>query len=771
MAQNPYDPYRRQTHYEAFEPRLVLSAQGWDQLVQALPSAAAAVEGQLVASAQPSSAAEQLRSDLEYLRQRYALRGQGQTVAIVDSGIAYDHVALGGGFGPGFRVVGGRDFTEENDGDPFDDPPAGFHGTHVAGVIGSADAQFPGVAPQVDLVALRVLNDAGVGRLEWVEQALDWIHEHRESFEHPITTVNLSVGAALTSDTAAHAVLEDELAQLEADGIFIAVAAGNSFDGQTALELTYPAASQHVVPVASLADDGQFSAFSQRDARVLAVPGERVTSTVPRHVFGGGAVANDFSHAHGTSMATPYVAGAGVLVREAMQRAGYDSIDQDRIETHLRETADPFYDAATDQTYLRMNLRRAIDTLLAEPIPASADAGQTVTLDDRTLYVSAAADTNTVEVELGVGLRVVVNGDVYEFDRGQVDRVQIRGQGSFDTALVHGSESDETVRAFPDRLEMAGGPVDVTVSGFQRIEVRAGGGDDVANLYDSPGGDRLYAYPDYAVLTGVAYRHQVVGFDRVLAYAQAGGYDEARFYDSSHNDRFYARPDHWTMSGMGYQNRASGFDRVEAYATLGGDDRAVLYDTSGDDRFHGRATAASIGNAVLQTHVHGFDRVTAHAVSGGSDQAYFHDSPGADRFDAQPTGASLSGLGYHHLARGFDLVHAQSGRGPDTAELHGAFTGDLLLTAADRTDLRGAGYQLVAERFADVRVYGGGGDDRATLLDVATDDPFDDGAGGIRIRDAAGSRAIHDFVEIVLGSDRAQAESAAVQTVFRAAGR
>ena len=69
----------------------------------------------------------------------FGLTGNGQTVVIIDSGIAYDHSALGGGFGPQYRVVGGWDFTEENDADPYDDAPAGLHGTHVAGIIGSND--------------------------------------------------------------------------------------------------------------------------------------------------------------------------------------------------------------------------------------------------------------------------------------------------------------------------------------------------------------------------------------------------------------------------------------------------------------------------------------------------------------------------------------------------------------------------------------------------------------------------------------------------------
>ncbi len=117
---------------------------------------------------------------------KFGFTGQGQTVAVIDSGIAYDHLALGGGLGSDYRVVGGWDFTEEYDANPYDDGPLGFHGTHVAGIIGSSDSTYTGVAPGVDLVALRVFNDAGDGYFSWVENALQWVHNNRNTFANPI---------------------------------------------------------------------------------------------------------------------------------------------------------------------------------------------------------------------------------------------------------------------------------------------------------------------------------------------------------------------------------------------------------------------------------------------------------------------------------------------------------------------------------------------------------------------------------------------------------
>ena len=59
-----------------------------------------------------SLAAAHEQTGMDVVRERYGLSGAGQTVAIIDSGVAYDHPALGGGFGEDYRVVGGRDFTE-----------------------------------------------------------------------------------------------------------------------------------------------------------------------------------------------------------------------------------------------------------------------------------------------------------------------------------------------------------------------------------------------------------------------------------------------------------------------------------------------------------------------------------------------------------------------------------------------------------------------------------------------------------------------------------
>ena len=371
-------PWLREIQAEVLEPRLVLSAQAifdlghavvldhqpfeWDQDSQAT---VVPVVDSMIGNVTPQVAEAHQTTGWNSVQQQFGLHGQGQTVAVIDSGIAWDHVALGKGFGAGYRVVGGWDFAE-NDANPYDDAPAGFHGTHVAGIIG-ANGTEKGVAPDVDLVSLRVFQDNGQGNIAWTEQALQWIHTHRNAFENPITTVNLSLGIAWNGEAVPEwASLEDDLKRLYDDGIVVVAAAGNSFQQYKTAGLNYPAASPYVIPVSSVESDGQLSDFSQRSERSIAAPGRGILSTVPDHVLGRDGKVDDWSPATGTSMASPYVAGAAVLIREAMEMAGNQNITVDSIYQVLSDTSDSTWDAITSQDYHRLNLMKAIDSILPD---------------------------------------------------------------------------------------------------------------------------------------------------------------------------------------------------------------------------------------------------------------------------------------------------------------------------------------------------------------------------------------------------------------------
>lgn len=311
------------------------------------------------------------------------LYGLGQTAVVIDSGIDYLHTSLGGGFGPNYRVVAGYDFME-NDNNPMDDQVGlNGHGTHVAGIIGSDHTTYTGVAPLVDLVALRVFNDAGQNWSTDTEDALMWIlnrlleeNAGTSTIENPITTVNMSItyggNYASGSGPSWSSLFDSFMNMLKGEGLFIAAAAGNCFNLATSCGttygtpgLTYPASSAHVVPVMSTNTwTSGLSNFSQRYGSAIAADGYQIWSTVPDwRGNNNGIHTDDFESKSGTSMSSPFIAGAAILIREAFNYFGNTNLNQNIINQHMRSTADTFFDSATSANYLRLNLDRAIDSI------------------------------------------------------------------------------------------------------------------------------------------------------------------------------------------------------------------------------------------------------------------------------------------------------------------------------------------------------------------------------------------------------------------------
>src|SRR5204863_6659308 len=114
--------------------------------------------------------------------------GRGVTVAVLDSGVAADPDLVQ----PVNRILASVNFA---DGRRVSDP--GGHGTHVAGIIAGngsrSDGEFVGVAPQANIVDVRVLGNTGSGRVSSVVRGIEWVIAHRTVYN--IRVINLSFGA------------------------------------------------------------------------------------------------------------------------------------------------------------------------------------------------------------------------------------------------------------------------------------------------------------------------------------------------------------------------------------------------------------------------------------------------------------------------------------------------------------------------------------------------------------------------------------------------
>jgi subtilisin family serine protease len=232
-------------------------------------------------------------------------RGKGVVVAIIDTGIDYMHPALGGGFGPGFKVIGGWDFVN-NDADPFDD--AG-HGTHVAGIVAGDSSTITGVAPDASLIAYKVLGANGSGSdsnvLAAVERAAD-PNGDGSTADH-VDVANLSLGGGGNPDDPVSEAIDNATTA----GVTFAIAAGNNGAFHS---IASPGTARSAITVGASDLNDLITSFSSRgpNTKNLAIkpdvvaPGLSILSSYP---------GNRYATLSGTSMATPHVTGAAALLK------------------------------------------------------------------------------------------------------------------------------------------------------------------------------------------------------------------------------------------------------------------------------------------------------------------------------------------------------------------------------------------------------------------------------------------------------------------------
>ena len=718
------------------------------------------------------------QTGLNNVRNDYGFRGGGQTVAVIDSGIAYDHYALGGGFGSNYRVVGGWDFTGENDANPYDDGPEGSHGTHVAGIIGSSDSTHQGVAPDVDLVGLRVFDDAGAGYFSWVENALQWVIDNRTAFENPITAVNLSLGTNWNSATVPNwAMLEEEFAQLEADGVFISVSAGNSFTSYNTPGLSYPAASPYVVPVMSTDDSGLLSYFSQRHQSAIAAPGRWIYSTIPDYAGNNNGVTDDWANFSGTSMAAPYVAGASVIVREAMEFVGMTNINQDTIYAHMLATADTINDAATGLSYSRLNLEAAIDALMPTDDYGSSEAsayslgsisgslstaslmnmnGVISTLDDSDYFTFTAATTGTVTFTAqntthnldaswqGFGGQgwSDATGNVYTMNvvAGQQYTVALStddGLGYYSLSVTAeaaftytdwGTTTGQQTQTGLTAGSAAWYRIVTGQNGFLTAEALINNGTADIALYDtslnliqgSDINDRL----DYYATAGSEFYIRILGASSSLDVRLTNLVNQSgstvTVGGTSGADAFFftagAATHALAVNGVSYTFAASGYNTFN-FNGGAGSDSITMTGTAGDETLVARAGAATLTASGFSVATTSIEDATVHSV-GGSDRAFFYDTAGHEEHKTWRDRTVIIGSGFKNDARGFSWTRAFSTGGGDKAYLYDTTGAENYHAWSDRAVMVGSDFTNDTRGFAWTRAFSTGGGDKAYLYDT-----------------------------------------------------
>ncbi|WP_438433975.1 S8 family serine peptidase [Gorillibacterium sp. sgz500922] len=211
--------------------------------------------------------------------QQSGARGTGVKVAVFDTGVTTIS---------GLSIVGGISFVA----DESELSDQNGHGTAVASIIGAQNpVDMTGVAPGVELYAVKVLNKEGQGSYSQVISALDW------AIDNKMDIISMSFSGSADSQLLREAV--DTAAQA---GILLVAASGNG-GGETG----YPAKYDSVLSVSATDEQNRIAAFSNRGKIDVAAPG----NNIPVLALDGSLISMS-----GTSMAAPHAVGIAALLKE-----------------------------------------------------------------------------------------------------------------------------------------------------------------------------------------------------------------------------------------------------------------------------------------------------------------------------------------------------------------------------------------------------------------------------------------------------------------------
>ena len=336
----------------------------------------------------------------------HGFEGEGQSIAILDSGMDLDHRFYSD------RIIAGACFSGSRLGysslcpseedveigieagqncDPDIDSDC-HHGTHVGGIAVSNDeiTHLNGIAPKANLIPIQVTSENFFGSIISATsdqiQALEWLYENVEELELSVVNMSLGDGSEYSEhcDDDPRKVMIDNLRD---SGVATVIAAGNegNEDG-----LAYPACISSAISVGSTQtgetydheEEGEvdteldaISDFSNTASYLdLLAPGEPITSSI---VDGG---VDTFP---GTSMAAPMVSGAFALLNEKFPN---ESVDQHL--QRLKDTGEPILDDRNNEEFPRIQIDEALEL------------GAIVELQDGNIEPAAGTDSDNFTFEV-----------------------------------------------------------------------------------------------------------------------------------------------------------------------------------------------------------------------------------------------------------------------------------------------------------------------------------------------------------------------------------
>ncbi len=295
---------------------------------------------------------------------------EGTTIAVLDSGVDGSHPDLVGVLGDGYDAL-------DPDGDGTSDTSDRGHGTRVAGVAGAEVGNgigIAGMAPGVELLPVRVLDDFGEGDGASIADGVLWASGQGAD------VINLSLGGV-----GRDGVLTLAIEHARRQGSLVVASSGNS--AERGNPIVYPAAEPSTLAVGAVGQDlGRAPFSSYGDWLDLVAPGTSITTTCPIGLTERCTDGYDL-FSSGTSFAAPFVSGTAALLAARHPRAL-----PSQLAWRLSATASPL--PAPDEE---------VGAGLVDPLEALSAAPELGCRSDEPRSVVRAYDVGRVETAVAVG--------------------------------------------------------------------------------------------------------------------------------------------------------------------------------------------------------------------------------------------------------------------------------------------------------------------------------------------------------------------------------
>lgn len=277
--------------------------------------------------------------------------GAGVTVAVLDSGVAPANDLTQ----PTSRLLASVDFVSGETGQR--DP--GGHGTHVAGIIAGngydSSGALKGVAPDANIVSVRVINQQGKATASSIIRGIQWVLENRDTYN--IRVMNLSLGGR-PSTSYKNDILAAAVEMAWKAGIVVVTAAGNN--GPSSGSISTPGHDPFNIAVGAIDDKGtpdkrddDVPYFSARGPTLagdhkpdILAPGRKIISLYSANSYLAGvlperqllsSLGRPYFRLTGTSMAAPVVSGVVALLLQKNP-----DLTPDQVKYILTRTASNF---------------------------------------------------------------------------------------------------------------------------------------------------------------------------------------------------------------------------------------------------------------------------------------------------------------------------------------------------------------------------------------------------------------------------------------------